>query len=97
MIVANFDGRIETLRWLLECDPVAALHPELIAIKLRLVTDDHAIRVSIEIDHISRPQGPAGKPFALADRKKLNPVVLGNKIPIHVVNFASMKFPSSAI
>src|SRR2546430_13385489 len=48
MVIANFDSRFQTLRRLLECNPIAALHCKLIAVQLRLVSHDHPVIGSVE-------------------------------------------------
>ena len=56
------------------------------------VADDDTISFGIQIDHVTRTRGTAGKSFPLSDREQLDAVVFANEISIDVVNFAAMKF-----
>src|SRR5690242_15637750 len=72
--------------------PVEAIDFEFSAAQIVGISNDYPVGVGIEIHHIAWTRRTARQTFALANCEQLNPFVFGNKIPLHVVNLASMKF-----
>ena len=73
-------------------NPVHSLDFELVANQIVRVADDHAVIVRIKIDNVTRPRGSARQSPALTDGEQLDPVVLADKVAVHIVNLATMKF-----
>src|SRR6266481_8880899 len=73
-------------------DPIHAIDFEFLTDQIVDIAHDHPICFGIEIDNITRPRRSAWKSFALADGEKLDAGVLGNEVPIDIVNLTPMKF-----
>src|SRR5262245_1575794 len=72
--------------------PVHTIDFELLADQIAGIANDDAICRRIEVDDITRTRGTARQPFALTDREQLDPVMFAHKIPVNVINVATVKF-----
>ena len=76
MIVTNLGRNQHLFRRFLKRNPIAPFHFELTAVQGRVVSHDHPVARRIQFNDVKRFGGRKPKSLALADREKLDAIVL---------------------